>query len=713
MLAVLLLGTAHAAPPANDDCATPTVIGSLPFTDTINVSSATGALTDPNLVCNADQTTVNPEERTVWYRFTAGAEDVFLDLSTAGSDADPMLAVYTGTCAGLTVLDCNDDHPGLGENARSFVVVAAGETVLIEVANGQSLTLTAQHAPAGQLVKPAPEFVVNTYTPNVQGFYYRNGIATCAGPNDSFVVAWEDNAGYDGSGDGIFAQRYDDNGPVGGQFQVNEVSTGSQFGPSVACNEAGEFVVAWAQSNVEVRRFDASGSPVTGDIEVTPDGGYPSVATDAAGNFVVTFEQSGYVKARRFDDTGSALGAEFQVSAIGSDYYHDSAGNAAGDLVVVWKSYLYPDTVIQARQMDSAGVLGTEFTAVTVTDYDSYPYPKVAMNTGGEFVVAWAARDDTFGADERLRARRFDASGTPLSGTIEVGTNDINRVRSLDVALQSDGSFMVVRDADIDDYSIRGRRVGADDTPVGDTEFQVDSFGVYNQYGPEAAALSGGDFVVAWSGFDGFDGTYFDGHEGVRARRLTVATTSGPSCRATPASGCRVPTVALKSKLLLVDDPDDDRDQMRWKWVKGEETTQADYGDPTADTGYALCLYGPADTLIYGSLVDPGGTCGTKPCWKALGNPPGVKGFRMKNKDRTPHGVLKLVLKPGIAGKAKIVASGGRALLFDGPGGVPPLPLALPATMQLQSTTGECWQATYDGAGVGKNEAGFFKGSGS
>jgi hypothetical protein len=33
--------------------------------------------------------------------------------------------------------------------------------------------------------------------------------------------------------------------------------------------------------------------------------------------------------------------------------------------------------------------------------------------------------------------------------------------------------------------------------------------------------------------------------------------------------------------------------------------------------------------------------------------------------------------------------------------------------MQLQSTTGECWQAIYDGAGVGRNEAGFFKGSGS
>jgi hypothetical protein len=263
--------------------------------------------------------------------------------------------------------------------------------------------------------------------------------------------------------------------------------------------------------------------------------------------------------------------------------------------------------------------------------------------------------------------------------------------------------------------------VDVDGAPIGDSEFRVETYGAYPQYGPWVAAVPGGAFVVAWSGFhpdpvgcgNGQEYPFFCTSEDVRAQRLTPSLTAPTGCAPSPKAGCRVPTVPLKSKLLLVDDPDDDRDQMRWKWVKGEATTQADWGDPTVDTGYALCLYDPSDMLVYASEVEPGGTCGTKPCWKALGNPPGVKGFRMKNKARTPHGVLKLVLKTGEAGKAKIVASGGRALLFDGPGGVPPLPLALPATMQLQSATGECWQATYDGAGVGKNEAGFFKGSGS
>jgi hypothetical protein len=710
-LLVLCMGTAQAAIPPNDDCATPTVIGSLPFTETIDVSSATGAVTDPLLLCKTDYT-IEPGDRTVWYSFTAGAEDVFLDVSTAGSDANPILAVYTGTCGALTLLDCNDNHPGLEENARSFVVVATGETVLIEVADAQSLTLTAQPAPAGQLAKAQPEFVVNSHMPGYQGFYYKGGISTCAGPNDTFVVAWEDYP-LDGDKSGIFARLFDGNAlPVGPQFPVNVGTVGSQEQPSVACSGTGEFVVAWSDGNAAVaRRFDATGSALTGDVAVTGDGFDPSVTTDTAGNFVVAFSQGGYVKARRFDSTGTALGGEFSVSSGGSEDYFDSAGSPAGDLVVVWQSYIYPYEVVQARQIDSGGVLGPEFTAVTNTDYSSYAYPKVAMNAGGEFVVAWGARDD----DNRglLRAKRFGASGTPLSGDIDAGTTDPGRVLSIDVALQDDGSFVVTRDGNFHDYGIRGRHVAADDVPAGDSEFEVESIGVYDQYGPEAAALSGGDFVIAWAGFDGFDGSYFAEATGVNARRLTVATSSGPACAATPAAGCRLPTKALKSKLLFVDDPDDARDQMRWKWVKGEETTQADWGDPTTDTGYALCLYGPGDTLIYGSLVDPGGTCGTKPCWKALGNPAGSKGYRMKSKTREPHGVQKLILKVGIEGKAKIVAKGGRELLFDGPGGVAPLPLPLPATMQLQSTAGECWQATYEAEGVGKNEAGFFKGSGS
>jgi hypothetical protein len=213
----------------------------------------------------------------------------------------------------------------------------------------------------------------------------------------------------------------------------------------------------------------------------------------------------------------------------------------------------------------------------------------------------------------------------------------------------------------------------------------VETYGTYPQYGAEVAPLSGNDFVVVWSGFDGYGfcgSEYgFCGNEGVRAQRFRVATAPPSGCASAPAASCRVSTVPEKSKLLVVDAADDAYDLVRWIWSRGEATAAGDFGDPTTSTSFALCLYDDAGTLLYGSLIEAGGTCGTKPCWKALGTPPGSAGFKYKSKTREPHGIAKLTLKPGDAGKAKIVAKGGHELLYAGSAGAPELPLSLPATM--------------------------------
>jgi len=724
IVAGLALGGAtltQAAPP-NDDCTTPTVIAAIPFVDTLNVSSATGALLDPILFC-LPEVYFGPGSRTVWYTYTAGSEDVSLQLSTAGSTYDTILAVHRGTCVSPTTLACSDDQPTLGNASEDFVVVRAGETVLIEAASkgvGGTLQLSLGYAPVGHPVKVDPEFVVNTYTPGRQGFYYGRGIEACGDGNGGFVVAWEDGTGYDGDEDGVFARRFDAAGlPLGGQFQVNTYTTGAQFYPSVACGESGDFVVAWAgrsttsSNGVQARRFDGTGAPVTGELEVSSGAGYPSATTGASGDFVVVFEKGGSVQARRYDATGTPQGAEFTVSsAAGSE--SRASGNAAGDLVVVWNGGYtgYAGYEVRGRQMDAGGTLGTEFGVATVQA--SYLRPGVATNAAGSFVVTWDGfDDDTF--ERRVMRRSFDAAASPLDAPTVVDQAP-GYFFSSDVDVAADGSFVVAWDS-ADEGNIRARRIGATGNPVGAHEFQVETEGVYAQYGQRVAMLAGGtDFMVVWSGFDGYGdgcGEGFCGNEGVRARRFRLATAPPSGCPAAPAAGCRNPTVPLKAKLQIVDAPDPVYDLMRWNWVKGEATTVSDLDDPTVGESYSLCLYDASNTLIYGSLVPAGGTCGTKPCWKAVGDPPASRGYKYKSKERAPHGITKLTLKPGAAGTAKIVAKGGRENLFSGPSGAPPLPLVLPATMQLHNTSGECWQAVYASGGVVENTSAVFKGNGS
>ena len=65
----------------------------------------------------------------------------------------------------------------------------------------------------------------------------------------------------------------------------------------------------------------------------------------------------------------------------------------------------------------------------------------------------------------------------------------------------------------------------------------------------------------------------------------------------------------------------------------------------------------------------------------------------------------------GPAGRARISARGTGVNLSNRPAlNLPTPPLSLPLRVQLQATTGRCWEATYSSAGVRKNAAGQFKG---
>jgi cysteine-rich repeat protein len=166
----------------------------------------------------------------------------------------------------------------------------------------------------------------------------------------------------------------------------------------------------------------------------------------------------------------------------------------------------------------------------------------------------------------------------------------------------------------------------------------------------------------------------------------TCQVEPGLGCGAEPASGCRRPFVALKASVLAKNKTPNDKDLLKWKWLKGERTTVAEYGSPLTTTSYQLCLYDSSGLRIK-ATIPPGGTCDGKPCWKAAG----VSGYKYKNKFLTPHGVQKLGLKEGPDGKAKIILGGRGALLA-----MPDLStVTQPVTVQLQNSDGTCWEAIY------------------
>jgi hypothetical protein len=180
------------------------------------------------------------------------------------------------------------------------------------------------------------------------------------------------------------------------------------------------------------------------------------------------------------------------------------------------------------------------------------------------------------------------------------------------------------------------------------------------------------------------------------------------SCVPTPEVDCREPFVPFKARLLLKDNDDDAKDKLLWKWLKGERTEFGDFGDPVNTDDYTLCVYessGGSPSVLLRATVPAGGQCAGRACWKGVGrNPAGSRGYKYKDKERTPDGLEKLALKPGEDVKAKVTAKGRGANLS-----LPsPLDVELPVSVQLQAANGECWAATYFAAGVQRNDARVF-----
>ena len=172
-------------------------------------------------------------------------------------------------------------------------------------------------------------------------------------------------------------------------------------------------------------------------------------------------------------------------------------------------------------------------------------------------------------------------------------------------------------------------------------------------------------------------------------------------CIIAPRTGCKLTTAPLQAKLQIKDKTPDTSDQVSFKWNKGVATGVAEFGSPTVTNGddYALCVFAPGLVMQLDAPAD--GVCGTKQCWKALG----IKGFLYKDSQRTPNGVDKISLKAGLSAKAKVQLKG------KGPN-LPalPLPLTLPATVQLQSENGVCWEGVFTTNGLQFNNAAGFQG---
>jgi len=375
------------------------------------------------------------------------------------------------------------------------------------------------------------EFRANTYTANQQEYP-----SVAMDSSGNFVVAWR-SAGQDGSGYGVYAQRYNALGVAqGSEFRVNTYTTDDQNHPSAAMDSSGNFVVAWQSAGqdgdgdgVYAQRYNASGVTQGSEFRVntytTSGQARPSVAMDFSGNFVVAWDSrdqdgSSYgVYAQRYNASGVAQGSEFLVNTYTTSpqLSPSVAMDSSGNFVIAWQSYGQDGSVygVYAQRYNASGVAqGSEFVANTYTA-NSQSTASVAMDSSGNFVIAWQS-DGQDGSGYGVYAQRYNASGVAQGSEFQVNAYTASVQSYPSVAMDSLGNFVVTWSSDGQDgssYGVYAQRYNASGVAQGG-EFQVNAYTTDYQWCPTAAMDSSGNFVLAWSS-NGQDGSGY----GVYAQR--------------------------------------------------------------------------------------------------------------------------------------------------------------------------------------------------
>ena len=391
--------------------------------------------------------------------------------------------------------------------------------------------------------------------------------------NGNYVVAWTTDNG--GTSRGVRLTLFDAAGTaLSGEIQVNTFTANDQRYPSVAMEPGGNFVVVWssdgqdgAGTGIYAQRYDSAGAPQGAEFQInnTTAGNQdrPQVAMDGSGNFVVawTSDQGGDldIYARRYAANGSALGNEFLVNSVDVANDQDQpaiAMDSAGNFVVAWRTSSTLDgssTGVFAQRYDSAGsTVGAAF-QVNTTGAGAQLEPSVAMNDGGAFVISWTSVNQD-GSSNGVYAQRYNAAGVAQGGEFLVNTTTADAQDNSSVAIDASGNFTIVWSSNNQDGSSRGiygQAYGFNGTPVG-SEFRINTTTSNAQNLPVIAMrASTGDFVVAWEGESASDA---DGIAAQRYQSINVApVTTVPGAQSTNEDTAKVFSSANGNQISITD----------------------------------------------------------------------------------------------------------------------------------------------------------------
>lgn len=275
---------------------------------------------------------------------------------------------------------------------------------------------------------------------------------------------------------GIFAQRFDPLGrPLGTEIHVNQFMPGAQYRPAVASDAQGNAWIVWqslgqdgSRAGIYMRRFGQVGgefAPLGDEIlvntTVAGDQFRPNVSVNTRGQALVAWSSltdSGHTRlvGRFFAADGSSMGGELQLSSSVQDGWNrlpsidDLPG---GDFVVAWahRNDAEQPSAIQARLVSPAEGLNGKIVQITdAQDTREQIEPSLGADAQGNLVCAWM-RSRNAGNGWDVLAGRLGADLQPKGDICVVREHASDWLSGVAVAVAPSGEFAVA-------YNLHGQK---------------------------------------------------------------------------------------------------------------------------------------------------------------------------------------------------------------------------------------------------------------
>lgn len=312
---------------------------------------------------------------------------------------------------------------------------------------------------------------------------------------------------------------------LGDELRLNDRVQGLQTAPAsadaVAAFTAGGYLAAYSgvsftdRAGVSVRRFDAEGAEIGSRIQVNTSiqgiQNEAAVATLDDGSFVVAWSGRGHgdkrgVFAQWFNSDDDMIGTEVLVNqTIGGVQSAPQIASLGNSVAIVWQgvgALAGQEDVdgIFLRTFDAVGNATTDEQRVNSTTADQQVDPSIAATANGMLLVAWSSRHQD-GSDWGVFAQRFTVGAASAGGEFAVNSTTLGSQQRPSIAALTSGEFQVAyqsRNAVVTNEAILSQGFTATGVTSGG-EVQLDDGAESLRRDVALAALPSGGFVAGWA----------------------------------------------------------------------------------------------------------------------------------------------------------------------------------------------------------------------